>query len=65
MKEAIKIKQFYNMIFYLIISGFLVPTFGSFSYYFLLDVVKISKFTYALLTVLSFVAIFIGTLIYK
>ena len=65
MGEAIKIKQFYYMIFYLIISGFLVPTFGSFNYYFLLDVVKISKFTYAMLTVLTFVNIFIGTFIYK
>ena len=53
------------MILYLIIGGFLVPSFGSFGYYFMLDVVKISKFTYSMLTVLGFFCLFIGTLIYK
>ena len=53
------------MILYLIIGGFLVPSFGSFGYYFMLDVVKISKFTYSMLTVLGFFCLFVGTLIYK
>ena len=53
------------MILYLIIGGFLVPNFGSFGYYFMLDVVKISKFAYSMLTVLGFFCLFIGTLIYK
>ena len=47
------------------IGGFLVPSFGSFGYYFMLDVVKISKFTYSMLTVLGFFCLFIGTMIYK
>jgi len=49
------------MILYLIITGFLVPSFGSFGYYFMLDVVKISKFTYSMLTVLGFACLLIGT----
>ena len=53
------------MILYLVIGGFLVPSFGSFGYYFMLDVVKISKFTYSMLTVLGFFCLFIGTMIYK
>ena len=53
------------MILYLIIGGFLVPNFGSFGYYFMLDVVKISKFTYSMLTVLGFFCLLIGTAIYK
>ena len=53
------------MLLYLIIGGFLVPSFGSFGYYFMLDVVKISKFTYSMLTVLGFFCLFIGTMIYK
>lgn len=65
MQEALRIREFYSMILYLIIGGFLVPNFGSFGYYFMLDVVKISKFTYSMLTVLGFVCLFCGTLIYK
>lgn len=53
------------MILYIMIGGFLVPNFGSFGYYFMLDVVGISKFSYSMLTVLGFACLFIGTLIYK
>ena len=42
-----------------------MPSFGSFGYYFMLDVVKVSKFTYSMLTVLGFFCLFIGTLVYK
>ena len=42
-----------------------MPSFGSFGYYFMLDVVKISKFTYSMLTVLGFFCLFIGTQLYK
>jgi len=61
---AFKIKEFRNIIFYLIIGGF-VPSFGSFSYYFLLDVVKISKFTYSMLTVIAFMGLGLGTSMYN
>jgi len=64
-QEAFRIKEFYSMILYIIIGGFLVPNFGSFGYYFMLDVVKISKFSYSMLTVLGFACLFVGTLIYK
>jgi len=53
------------MILFIVIGGFLVPSFGSFGYYFMLDVVKISKFTYSMLTVLGFMCLFIGTMIYR
>ena len=53
------------MILYLLIGGFLVPSFGGFGYYFMLDVVKISKFTYSMLTVLGFFCLGIGTIVYK
>ena len=59
--EAMKIKEFYQMILYLVVGGFLVPSFGSFGYYFMLDVVGISKFTYSMLTVLGFVSLLFGT----
>ena len=53
------------MIIYLLIGGLLVPSFGSFGYYFMLDVVKVSKFTYAMLTVLGFLCLLIGSVLYK
>ena len=64
-QEAFRIKEFYSMILYLLIGGFLVPSFGGFGYYFMLDVVKISKFTYSMLTVLGFFCLAVGTLVYK
>ena len=64
-QEAFRIKEFYSMILYIIIGGFLVPNFGSFGYYFMLDVVGISKFSYSMLTVLGFACLFVGTMIYK
>lgn len=60
-KEAFKIKEFYSIILYLIFTGLVVPTFGSFGYYFMLDIVKLSKFTYSMLTVLGFFCLLVGT----
>lgn len=64
-REAFKIKQFQNMILYLIISGFLVPNFFQFGYFFMLDVVKMSKFAYSMLAVLSFIFLYAGTQVYN
>ena len=63
--QALQIKEFHRMIAYLLIGGILVPSFGSFGYYFMLDVVKISKFTYSMLTVVGFTCLLTGTLLYK
>ena len=53
------------MILYLIVGGLLVPSFSSFGYYFMLDVVGISKFTYSMLTVLGFACLLIGTQLFN
>ena len=53
------------MCLYLFLYGLVVPSFSSFGYYFMLDVIKLSKFTYSMLTVLGFVCLFIGTSLYK
>lgn len=42
-----------------------VPSFGSFGYYFMLDVVGLSKFTYSMLTVLACICLLFGTLMYN
>ena len=64
-KEAFQIREFYSMILYLIVGGLLVPSFSSFGYYFMLDVVGISKFTYSMLTVLGFACLLVGTQLFN
>ncbi len=60
-KEAFKIREFYSMILYLVIKGFMVPSFSSFGYYFMLDVAEVSKFAYSMLSVLGFCCLLVGT----
>ena len=64
-KEGCKIRPIYCVIIYLLITGILVPSFGSFSYFFMLDVVGISKFAYAMLTVLGYFTLLIGTSLFN
>ena len=63
--QAIKIPAIHNMILYLFLYGLVVPSFSSFGYYFMLDVVQLSKFTYSMLTVLGFFCLLIGSGLYK
>ena len=63
--EAVKIPEFYKLLFYLVITGFLTPSFYSFGYYFMLDVAGISKFSYSMLTVLGYVTLLLGTQLFN
>ena len=47
------------------IGGFLVPSFGSFGYYFMLDVVGVTKWTYSMLSVLGFICLLIGSQLFN
>lgn len=38
-KEAIMIPEFHRVLIYLLLNGLLIPSFGSFGYYFMIDVV--------------------------
>ena len=64
-KEGLKIREFYCMIIYLIVTGFLVPSFSSFGYFFMLDVVGVSKFSYSMLTVLGYGCLLIGSQLFN
>jgi len=64
-KEAFSIPEFRNVLIYLLLTGFLCPSFGSFGYYFMLDVVKISKFTIAMLGVIGFACVIAGSLLFN
>ena len=59
--EALKLREFRNILIYMGLSSIVTPTFGMFDYYFFMDVVKLSKFTFAMLSVFGFITLFIGT----
>lgn len=65
MKEALKRPVYYRVIMYCIVTGLFSPSFGSFGYFFTMDVLGISKFTYSMLTVLGFVSLLAGTQLYR
>lgn len=45
--------------------GLLVPSFTDIWYYFKLDVIKFSKFTYSMLTLVAFCTLLLGTMLYN
>jgi len=49
----------------MVVGAVTVPSFGAFGYYFLLDEVKLSKFTLAMLSVLGSVCLLFGSLMYN
>lgn len=65
MFEAFREPAYRNVILYLIVGGLLVPSFSSFGYYFMMDIVNLSKFTYSMLTVLGYVCLMFGTNIFN
>lgn len=62
---AIKTPVIYRTLLYYALCGMLVPSFQDVGYYFQLNVLQFSKLTYSLLTLLGFVSLMIGTLIYN
>ncbi len=63
--QAIRIPIFYKVVLFLVLNGLLLPSFGSFGYYFMLDIVKISKFTIAMLGVLGYICLMIGSSVFQ
>ena len=45
----------------MVLGAIFVPSFSSFSYYFMLDEVQLSKFTYSMLTVIAFFCLLLGS----
>lgn len=65
MGEAFRMPAFRKLLFYIVIGGLIVPRFSTFSYYFTMDVIGLSKFSYSMLSVLAFFCAMIGATIYK
>ena len=62
--DAVKRKEVYFIIIYFILDGFTNPSFADFSYFFLMNVVGISKFMFAMITLIGQVCSVIGVIIY-
>lgn len=58
-------REIYFIVIFFIAKGFLSPSFEDFSYYFLLDVIQISKLMFAILVLIGQICMIIGALIYK
>lgn len=60
-----RIPEFYKVIVYLVLNGVMIPSFGSFGYYFFIDVLMISKSTIAVLSIVGFVSTILGSVLYQ
>ena len=58
------VPEFYRVILFLFLCGITVPSFGTFGYFFMLDVVKFSKFTIAMLSFVGYICLMIGSAMY-
>lgn len=63
--EALQVKEIYSIILFMVFYAILVPNFGAFDYYFMLDVVGITQFQYSMISVLHFVCVFIGSWVFR
>ena len=57
--------EIYLVIMFFILNGLISPDFGDFSYYFMLNVVKLSKFQYSMLGVIGQVTSVFGSMFYE
>lgn len=63
--RALTLREIYFLVIFFVAQGIICPSFEEFSYFFLLNVIKISKFVFALLVLLGQICHIIGALIYK
>lgn len=63
--RSITMKEIYFLIIFFIAKAIIVPSFEEFTYFFLLNVIKISKFFFSLLVLIGQICHIIGALIYK
>lgn len=63
--RALLMKEIYMVLLFFLINGFLSPSFGQFSYFFMLNVAHISKFQFAMFGVISRACHVLGTIYYK
>ena len=63
--RAIQMREIFCIVIFFILRGILNPTFEEFSYFFLLNVIGISKFLFAVLVLVGQICHVLGALLYK
>ena len=63
--KALKRWEIYFLVIYFILDGITFPSFDDFTYFFLLNVVGVSKFMFAMIALIGQVCSIIGVLIYE
>lgn len=63
--RALMMREIYFLVIFFLAKGVLSPSFEDFSYFFLLNVIKISKFVFSLLVLIGQICHIVGALIYK
>lgn len=64
-KEAAQMPEVYRTILYLLLAGLTSPSFSEYFYFFQMNVIKFSKFQYAMLGVLGYASLTLGTMFYN
>tara|TARA_B110000285_G_C14908924_1_gene506931 strand:+ start:408 stop:809 length:402 start_codon:yes stop_codon:yes gene_type:complete len=63
--EIRKIPEIYKVLFYIILRGLLVPSFGDFWYYYVINVKDFSQYQYGMMTLVGNIALMIGAALYS
>ena len=64
-KKGFKIREYHRAVFYFILLGALVPSFLDYFYYYSTEIAGITKFQYAMVSLVSYICMFIGTVCYN
>ena len=64
-KEAAQMPEVYRTILFLLLAGITSPSFSEYFYFFQMNVIKFSKFQYAMLGVLGYASLTLGTMFYN
>jgi len=58
-------KEIYCVVIYFLVDGFTNPSFGDYSYFFLMNIIGVSKFMFAMITLIGSICSVIGVLLYE
>jgi Na+/melibiose symporter-like transporter len=58
-------REIYLVVIYFLVDGFTNPTFGDYSYFFLMNIIGVSKFMFAMITLIGSICSIVGVLLYE
>ena len=64
-KKGFQIREFHRAVYYFMLLGALVPSFADYFYYYLTEITGITKFQYAMVSVVSYVCLFSAAILYN